>query len=47
MAGVHNVLILVCVTVQVLQLEAPVYVELGQDLHLKCHFELGGKKLYR
>ena len=37
----------VCISLQVLQLEAPAFVKLGQPLHLNCEFDLGGKKLYR
>lgn len=42
----HITLINVCISLQVLQLEAPAFVKLGQPLHLKCEFDLGGKKLY-
>ena len=30
-----------------LQLEAPAYVKYGDQIHLKCDFDLGGKTLYR
>ena len=30
-----------------LQLEAPAYVKYGDEIHLKCDFDLGGKTLYR
>ena len=39
--------ILVCLSLQVLQLEAPAYVEAGQSLNMDCKFDLEGKKLYR
>ena len=37
----------VCLSLQVLQLEAPAYVKYGDEIHLKCDFDLGGKTLYR
>ena len=36
-----------CISLQVLQLEAPAYVKYGQPIVLKCDFDLAGKTLYR
>ena len=36
-----------CISLTVLQLDVPPYVELGSDIHLSCTWELEGKTLYR
>ena len=36
-----------CISLQVLQLEAPAHVKYGHPIVLKCDFDLAGKTLYR
>ena len=36
-----------CLSLTVLQLEAPAYVKLGDSLTMHCGFDLEGKTLYR
>ena len=36
-----------CLSLTVLQLEAPAYVKLGDSLTMQCGFHLEGKTLYR
>ena len=36
-----------CLSLTVLQLEAPAYVKLGDSLSMHCSFDLEGKTLYR
>jgi len=36
----------VCVSLQVLQMEAPAFVKSGQDLVMQCNFDLEGENLY-
>ena len=43
----YNTTITVCISLQVLQLEAPAYVVVGGTLGMECLFDFEEKKLYK